>query len=394
MKKLNKFVYIKDEKLVYRCGKYNVPKNLPMGEYYIWGEDVCYGYIRETYDYNFYNDYERYAVFINKDKVNLEKGMMTPIENIGYIKENTEILYPNHVYRTEFEIPTGFYLFKYDDKYFEKESFLEMYECGIDLYKANSDSGHNRVKGEYGCVEITNENRHIKVLNGIAKYFGKNKFDEIKIIEEDSVLSNEFDSNGKSLFFNEIIDLRLFEKHNKKSGFCGKVIIDVYCYEWYSINGKCKWRAIIKQHLAEDIFSLQLAFATKEGDRYLKIFDKFEELRPIYNDEDYKGCHVLTTDLPPNFYGKEIEITLLSINNIVAEEKIQDNLDLLLDKALLEQRKYYEPDFIRLKKILKEFNDLNLNVDGEIKFFDQSPEIAGKIIPILEELLEGRKKDL
>ena len=53
MKKLNQFVYIKDESLVYYCGNYNVPNELPAGEYYIWGNSVYYEYSRQKYSYNF-----------------------------------------------------------------------------------------------------------------------------------------------------------------------------------------------------------------------------------------------------------------------------------------------------------------------------------------------------
>lgn len=224
MKKLNDYVYIKDESLIYPCGKYRIPKDLPAGEYYIWGKDIYYEYIRQTNRYICDNDFEGYAVFEKKDKISLERGMMTPIENIGYVNEKVDRLYPDHVYRSELEVPLGFYLYKFDEKYFvEEESFLERNECGIDLYKANSDSRRTREKGEYGCVEITSEWKHIVVLNGFALYYGQSKFDEVQILENEKITANQFYDKGESLVSNEVIDMRLFLDITKAEDFVVKL---------------------------------------------------------------------------------------------------------------------------------------------------------------------------
>ena len=222
MKIINKFVYIKDEAIVYSSGEYRVPKDLEAGEYYIWGQDIYYEYTRGEDNFSFESNYDGYAVFEKKDKIVFERGWMTPINNIGYINENEVMLYPNHVYRTEAEIPVGFYLFKFDEKYYIKEeSFLGEKECGIDLYRANSDSRRTRERGEYGCVEIKNEKRHIVVLNGIAMYYGDTRFDELQMLKEADALYNEFYSMGKTIFSNEILEMQLFLKYRRGGRFCG-----------------------------------------------------------------------------------------------------------------------------------------------------------------------------
>lgn len=390
MKELNQYVKILDETNVISCGKYKVGKDLPAGEYYIWGGNIEYSYVRKADRYSYENGFDGYAVFEKGDRLNFENGLMTPIENITYVQaRRLDILLPNHVYRIGTEIPLGFYVFKFDEKYFvEEEVFLEKNECAIDLYEANSDSRRTRERGKYGCVEIINSKRHAVVINGVAKYYGKTRFDEIGIIEDKNVPYNEFNSDGKMLFSNDIIDLRLFLKHSKGSRFCGKVMMNVYCYYWYAINGNCMWKAKVYPFSGRGFQTAEIIFSTGDGVRFYKKFEGFKDIVHVYNDKEYNEYYVISANLPDEFYGKEVFITLCSFNDICVEEKLEDYKNVTDYLEASEIRKYYATDFIQLESLLNEME--GLDVERELKYFDKVPDIINKIIPTLEDIINAK----
>ena len=66
----------------------------------MWGKEINYSYIRETWKYNFDKIGDCYAVFKKGDKLRFEAGKMTPIENFLYINKDTlNVLVPGPVYR-------------------------------------------------------------------------------------------------------------------------------------------------------------------------------------------------------------------------------------------------------------------------------------------------------
>lgn len=384
MKIINKFVYIKDEAIVYSSGEYRVPKDLEAGEYYIWGQDIYYEYTRGEDNFSFESNYDGYAVFEKKDKIVFERGWMTPINNIGYINENEVMLYPNHVYRTEAEIPVGFYLFKFDEKYYIKEeSFLGEKECGIDLYRANSDSRRTRERGEYGCVEITNEKRHIVVLNGVAMYYGDTRFDELQMLKEADALYNEFYSMGKTIFSNEILEMQLFLKYRRGGRFCGEITMDVLEYDWYSINTKCKWMGKVSPHSGQTLKHMVIKFKTHDGKEEICTFSGWKDIRYVYNDGTYKGYYIVQTELPMHFWGQELQLTLCEYNDVKIEEMLEDykNIANYMDESAI--REYYKEDFEQLESVL---NEMRMNVEQELKCFDKMPDIIHIILPTLKEI--------
>ncbi|MBQ8247517.1 MAG: hypothetical protein IJZ42_10325 [Lachnospiraceae bacterium] len=390
MKKLNQFVYIKDESLVYYCGNYNVPNELPAGEYYIWGNSVYYEYSRQKYSYNFGYSGEGYDIFKKKDKVFLKTGMMTPIENIGYINKNVKILYPNHVYRTELEIPTGFYLFKFDEKYYVKtEDDLEENECFIDLYEVYSDSWKRRERGKYGCIEITSKIKHITIYNGVAEYYGQTKFDVGEILENIVVPKNQIFDMEKSAIYNEIIDMRLFFRYQKGGRFLGTIPIDVLGYDCYIINGECKWRAKINPFFEEALNSIIIRFKSSDGFEEIKTISGFQNIRYKYDDERHKKCYIIETELSEKMCHSEFKLTLLAYNEFEVNEDLIDfvNAENYMDDYELEN--HYKDDFILLKNVLKEVE--GIDVEYELKCLKKMPEIVHLILPTLKDIVDKKQ---
>lgn len=389
MVKLNQYVGIVDEKKIIVCGKYKIGKELPSGEYYMWGNNIRYSYKRETLSYNFDNSGDCYAVFEKGDRLEFEKGKMTPIENVVYLqKYDTSILVPGHVYRIEKEIPLGYYMYKFDEEYFgEEETFLGRYECGVDIYEANSDSRFHRECGEFGNVEIMNGKRHVVIKNGIAKYYGDSKFAAEEIIDDETIPLNEFWKEGKTIFTNEIVDLKLFLKHNKASRFSGKITMNVFYYYWYSINEVCIWAAKIRPYFGHNISTIEMDFCAEGCTVFHKKFSGFQDIR-YRNDKKYKACYAITAILPKDFYGKKLTVILKSINEICVEETMEDFKDIANYLMATEIRQYYAKDFSVLENLLNKVG--GLNIEEELKYFEEAPDLIEKIIPAIEDIIKAK----
>lgn len=56
MIKINKYIEVVEQKGIIECGKYKVGKDIPCGEYYLWGNDIWYSYVRKneksSYEYD------------------------------------------------------------------------------------------------------------------------------------------------------------------------------------------------------------------------------------------------------------------------------------------------------------------------------------------------------
>ena len=385
MVKINQYVSIIDERNIIACGKYKVGKNISSGEYYIWGNDIRYSYKRETIDYSFNNQGDCYAVFETGDSVEFEKGKMTPVENIVYMqKYDTNILIPGHVYRIGSEIPIGYYIYKFDEKYFEEEEvFLVRNECGVDIYDANSDSRFYRERGEFGSVKIMNDKRHVVIKNGMAKYYGENKFDAQTFITNETVVSNVFWEEGKTLFENEIINLKLFLKHNKASRFCGKIVMNLLYYYWYSVNEICTWTAKVQPLLGYKISTIEMIFQAEGCSAFHKKFAELKDIRRCFDKG--KEYYVLNTILPKDFYGKKLTIILKSVDENFVEETMEDFDDIGL--SITEVRKYYAKEFSTLENLLNKVG--GLRVDEELKYFEEAPDLIEKIIPAIEDIIKA-----
>lgn len=390
MRKLNEFVYIKDEHFTFSCGEYIVEENLPAGEYYIWGDTVCYRYLRGDHHYKFSNDNEGYAIFEINDQVIIEEGVMTPVENIGYIRAEKELIVPKHIYRVGREIPLGFYLYKYDKGYFTETEFLNENECGVYLYSINMNSTRIRKNGEYGCVEITDKIKYITLKNGIAMYSSQFKFDEECILEDGIEFKNILYKEGQTLFSNKIIDMKLLYKYRKGGRFCGKLGINVIEYDWYVINGKYKWIGKVVPIFNQALKNMKIQFTNKNRTESICYVCDFQDYRYKYNSSKYKGYYVISTELPSELLGDELQLTLVNFNGLKVEEKLVDYVNTIDYMNEQELKKHYKNDFECLEDVLNQIECLD--VEQELKWFREIPEMIKIVLPILKDIAMAQDK--
>lgn len=162
MIKINKYIEVVEQKGIIECGKYKVGKDIPCGEYYLWGNDIWYSYVRKKEKSSYEYEREAYDIFEKGDLLTLEAGRMTLTDNLRYLTDPKAVILPGHIYRVGNEIPQGYYLFRYDEKYFRNSyEFPENRdECVFNLHENYANSRYHRESGRCGCVLLNSHIRH------------------------------------------------------------------------------------------------------------------------------------------------------------------------------------------------------------------------------------------
>lgn len=390
MKEINKFIEIIDGENIVSIGKYYVGKNIRVGEYYLWGKAVCYKYKRGEYEYSKYDVCESYAVLERGDRFELIEGNMTSISNIKYVESNIRQLVPGHIYRVGKEIPTGYYLYKYAEKYYVKEEvFLGRGECALDMYEAHSDSRYRRERGSYGCALIDETRKHIEVKNGFAVYFGDEKFDEFHYIQEHGNNILGVHAEGTPILQNEIINIRIF-CHNAIGGrFLGKAIIDLYEFYGYSVNDTVKWMGLLQPCSFHGLQDIEMDFYTLEGLCVHKCYSDFKRQYGMEYHKDTYWRYWLETSLPNAFRGKEIKVKLCKYNDEYVDEELFEFIASHEHENAVAIRDIYKSEFKTIESLLKEFE--NIDVEQEMKYFDKYPDLIEEIAPVLEDVLTANE---
>ena len=99
MIKINKYIEVVEQKGIIECGKYKVGKDIPCGEYYLWGNDIWYSYVRKKEKSSYEYEREAYDIFEKGDLLTLEAGRMTLTDNLRYLTDPKAVILPGHIYR-------------------------------------------------------------------------------------------------------------------------------------------------------------------------------------------------------------------------------------------------------------------------------------------------------
>ena len=163
--------------------------------------------------------------------------------------------------------------------------------------------------------------------------------------------------------------------------------MNLFYYYWYCLNGVCIWFGKIRPYYSCNLQTIKMDFYAEGCNVFHKTFEGFQGIRYQY-DKKHRESYIITTSLPKEFYGKKITIVLKAINEINVEETLEDFKDIAnyLDSA--EIRQYYEKDFTVLEYLLNEIG--GLNVESELKYFEEVPDLIDKLIPVIEDVLKAR----
>lgn len=370
---INKYMGVKDTAMVFGKRRYKIGIDIPVGEYFLWGVNIWYDIKRKNDKWSEEYRKEAYDFFEEHDIVWLAEGSMTPIDNIYYINVPKTKLIPRHIYRTELEVPCGYYLYKYDKKYFKEiPAFCKEDEANINLWKLYTNSRRTVERGNYGTVHITNEYLHISIENGIAVYYGDKPFELTKFVEE-NVNEYECVKEGRELIHNEVLILKIHYANIKERRFIGQYMIYLQSEYLYSVNGIYYWYGYIKVKTFKQINSLKIKFLSTENktkfcDVNVDVVYQYTGIR--------KGMYKISAKMPANFMFVPNQLIFIEINGETISEK----------EAGEEKECIYQQDFFELYNLLHHFEDID--IDEEVKYFNEYPDLPKEINKCLKHLIQ------
>lgn len=174
---------------------------------------------------------------------------------------------------------------------------------------------------------VSSETRYIEVKNGIAIYYGNNKFDEEQIVNDSSINENTFFSNGIKIFSCNIMELLLYEKHSDGDRFCGEIPVDVLNYSIYAIGDQLKWMADVKPLSFQNPGSMSVRFidVSNEENSYIAKINKFAY---HYDRAKYINWFHISAELPQYLVGKSVLIELIEYNGKSIRELLKNNISI------------------------------------------------------------------
>lgn len=390
MLKINDFIALKDENLVYKKGTYTVPNKLEKGEYYLWGRKLCFELITEENNIYFDDEKESYINIESKGTLNLDSGYMTSIDNIVYLQNFEDKLKPNHIYRVGKEIPIGTYFFAYSNVGSSVRTLhCNKNECEIEMHKDLFESHFTISHDVYGDTVFDSAIKYVIVKNGYALYQHNNHFDEIELLQNANAESGYFYVNGLNIYNNPLIDMRLFYRSNKNNWFYGEAIIKIESHEFYSVNKEYKWRAKAFSNYFETLFNISISFENKNKNKIVLSSNDMDNqfvIKKVYDKNLNKFFYIFSCSLPSCFFGQQLKVTLVEYNSIkVNEELIEDE-----KKREFEQKTYSDrlEDFDNFTNVLEKIG--LLDIEQEIQEMRKTPNLIRLIMPTLNNIANAK----
>lgn len=386
MIKVNKYIEIMDLNKIIKPGVYRVGKDIPCGEYYLWGKNIRFTYKRKSEKETREYIKEVYYIFEDGDYLNFVTGEMTDIINLYYTINGFEMIIPDHIYRVGREIPEGYYLYKFDKMYFkELITFCEADECAIDMRDDYANSWCERESGRYGYVLLNSKTKYLKIGNGVAVYYGREKFDEKQIVKNCNVENNKFFYGGEKIFDNKILQIYLYAKYNDGSRFCGEIPIDVLNYEVYSIDGILKWIADIHPLSFKIPESMTIRFSDTTNVENSFVY-KIDSFTYNYDQENYIGWYQVSQTLPSELIGKKITYKMLEYNGVDVKEPLLNNVSIHRFCNNEDIHTLFENEINILKVLLENYEGIDF--DYELNYLIKTPDLIKEVNDCLQMVLD------
>lgn len=391
----NRYVAIIDDGLVFKTGKYEVGSHISEGEYYFWGD-----YIWFTISSNGssgYHEYEHdaYITLESGDTIEVINGRLTPVTNISYRKGSGVIMLPGHLYRVGSEMPTGYYIYRLDQKYYsEKLVFGAEDDAAINMYHEYPYSRYYQSRGRFGITEVDDRVKYFEVENGRAIYLGDSSIDLCSILTSVRFSDDEFHRAGKTVFANPLLNIKVFQSDHRRQYYHGKkdaVITEQYLF---TINDVKFWAGALKiLSFVPGIATKFLVKDTASGRKY-PIGDGHPgyKQRTVFSysskDDQVRWYRLPDKELYEVRLPDEVPLDAVSLSLLVGEEE-----DELLPTPL-EVSLQYAQEFERLARILKCYRDIGLPIDieKEITTMQNAPDLVPTCADILEKCFAEKER--
>lgn len=382
---VNQFVKIRDKSKIYTKGSYTVGEQLDAGEIYFWGKNIWYTKKRrKEQDYHEYEG-DAYECVKKGDKLLVEEGFFTPIDNIEYLWNKEQKLVPSHIYRLGIEIPSGSYFAKYDQAYISNDVHFDdedKEKCAFDVYEDYASGRCHRTYAKGDVVHIANETGYIRIQNGYAFFVAEGKFDEFDIVKNWLIEENRFFYKGIPVFKNAFFQIRLYKKYFNGGRFVGEYPVDVRDYYIYTIDSVLKWRAEIYPLMVKRPQTMTFLFVGGPQKYEIEISD----FRYRYERELNEKIYTVETILPEALTGYELKIYLVEYNGNRVIEPLKDFENPY--RVGLYNRSEYADEFNELRQMLNCYEELD--IEEELCYFEKYPQYIKIVNQCLKDVREAK----
>ena len=392
--KVNQFVSITDENLMYGVGKYLVGTDIPAGEYYFWGEHIWFTTISqgECHYSEFQND--AYITVQRGDSLVVENGSFTLVDNILYEHIDSRFLYPNHIYRVGREIPCGIYFFKFEKQLFSGQiSFCAEDDAAFNKFQQYPYHRYNQSHGYFGNVAVNEFDKYVSIKNGIAVYCEEPLPDLYSLLSSTNVLGSRYYLPSTLVTANELCAIKVFQKDCHNYHFHGKMDAIIFEQYLYSINDRKFWAGFLDvvsfkpYHWVEfTIEDLSSGKQYKFGGEHLR----FKDITDISNSEK-DGSICLYKLNQKDFF----EIRLpdeISMEAVKVTAVRPDSCKAPLLFTATDLTSLYFSELEALAAILEKYKNIGIEIDieKELKNFERAPDFILECYKFLEKSFEAK----
>lgn len=283
------------------------------------------------------------------------------------------ILYPNHLYKVGTDIPFGYYLFAYSKEYNQgKLSFCEEDEAAFHLYPEYECSHHRVSYSNFGCVNVNDEYGYVEIKNGLAVYWGQEKFDL------HSLLCHS-DTIDEIIYKNEIIEIRI-DKYIPNAKFFrgGEEAVISYQY-WFSVNSTAYWLGGASILTFRSYSGITFGMVDKDTGCTFEFNGQGSGWEHLYEGNDYFVCKIPSHINPIN-----AEIEWLKSNKATQISEL----------SAMGTKQFYSDIYQQTEDLLTRFSLLGLKIDiqREMEYFLNAPDLMHECCKVLDKCWKNKVK--
>lgn len=335
MPSYNPFVKINDNAIIYSPRNYLVGRDIPAGEYYIYGQQTAYSLNHNNRIINNSYNGDCYVLLDNGDAFCLKQGEMVKSTSIQYNCLSDRVLLPGHMYKVAGEIPSGSYYFVGNTTdYIASNKHLLPLVKKFDVPMFTFSRIELDTPDEVDIIHLGMDNTNYVLLeNGYAYRCRTNgtgtKRPVYNVREYDKPEINVFVKDGYVCDINPLFKIKLYKRSDDFFYYAGDCNLEIINTWQYSINN-VYYFSFDFQLLSNKVSSLTVRLSATDNasiDELITI-DKFFSVNIV------KHCYCRITN--NKLFNNDIRIEVIKINGekcVVPDSKTLYSLNDKIDSC-------------------------------------------------------------
>ena len=283
------------------------------------------------------------------------------------------ILYPNYLYKVGTDIPSGYYLFVYSPKYDQgKLSFCVEDEAAFHLYPKYESSHHRVSYSNFGCVNVNDEYGYVEIKNGLAVYWGQEKFNLHSLL-------SHCDTIEEIIYKNEIIEIRMCKNIPNAIFFRGGEEAIISYQYWFSVNSTAYWLGGANVLTFKPYREITFCMVDQDTGCTFEFNGQETGWEHLYEGNDYFVCKI-----PSYINTANAEIKWLKSNKATQISEL----------SKMDTRQFHSDIYHQTEDLLTKFSLLGLKIDiqREMEYFLNAPDLMHECFMVLDKCWKNKAK--